>query len=242
MSTHRNSRSSTVAAIYLWCAISVTQSATPFTHAELSGETIEIRPQNLTFIIPRNWVRLYRDEGFKNLYVTREQLNSIREAGETEWDADYARILNATLPFEQCVAHAGGDGWGKDSRLYNDLQMRVYISTSSVVDVTKAILQKAVPVARLIAERTHAKQTTAAEGGLPIEIGKVVTDEKTIGEWHCATIAVPLWYNDYGGTGNVEFYVRAIGDKSITFVFMYASGSEQAAATISNIIRSFKYR
>jgi hypothetical protein len=32
--------------------------------------------------------------------------------GHGEWDSEYASFVNASLPFEDCAAHVGGEGWG----------------------------------------------------------------------------------------------------------------------------------
>ncbi len=229
-----------IALLLLCCVVSVAQSTRKVPHARLSNYTIELEPFNATFTIPQNWVELYHEEGFNNLYLTRDQLDKVREAGETEWDADYARIVDAVLAFEHCAVHAGGDGWGKDSRLYNDLQMRVYVGTWAVATIEKLIKEQAVPVAKEIAKQSREKQKLATEGGLPMELSEEVFEQKLVGKWRKSKIALPLWYHDYGGTGNIEFYVRSFTGETVTLVFMYASGASQAKS-IPEIVASFKH-
>jgi hypothetical protein len=42
------------------------------------------------------------------------------------------------------------------------------------------------------------------------------------GEWQRDTISYEVFYGDYGGRANVDFYSRAREGKTVVFVFMYA--------------------
>jgi hypothetical protein len=44
--------------------------------------------------------------------------------GHGEWDSEYASVVNASLPFEDCAAHVGGEGWGWQGLSFGDLQVR----------------------------------------------------------------------------------------------------------------------
>ncbi len=73
-----------------------------------------------------------------------------------------------------------------------------------------------------------------------MELSEEVFEQKLVGKWRKSKIALPLWYHDYGGTGNIEFYVRSFTGETVTLVFMYASGASQAKS-IPEIVASFKH-
>ena len=83
---------------------------------------IRLNPSGATFKIPESWLKWHA--GFKNnLHLTRAELDKVKTA-EGNWDKEYAHIANELLPFSQCVAHVGGEGWGRDAVSYADLQLR----------------------------------------------------------------------------------------------------------------------
>jgi hypothetical protein len=224
---------------WLCLAVSFASPATDLPYARLTGETIELMPWGMSFIIPQNWLDLYYKEHFNNLHLTREQLEKVRNADNAEWDGDYARIVNSVLPFENCAVHAGGDGWGKDGCSHSDVQMRVYVGNWSTPDVKKLIDENGFSIARMIADENRQKMKIAVKGGVPLEPTREVLKPEVVSEWHKFGIALPLWYDDYGGEGNVDFYIRLFGHDTVVLVFMYASGAGQAKF-IEPIVASFK--
>src|SRR4051794_10868901 len=81
--------------------------------ATRSGRTITLHPLNAKFVLPRAWISWYQSF-HNNLHLTPKELESVRD-GQGEWDTEYARVVNSVLPFRECVAHLGGEGWGKES-------------------------------------------------------------------------------------------------------------------------------
>jgi hypothetical protein len=53
------------------------------------------------------------------------------EIGAGEWDTEYAKVVNSAMGFQDCVAHVGGEGWGKDGSWFGDVQLRVYLTPIS---------------------------------------------------------------------------------------------------------------
>ena len=93
--------------------------------AVLRGRTIEIRPEGASFEIPQDWLD-WQAEFHNNIHLSPAELANVRIA-DSEWDTEYAEIVNALLPFGSCLAHLGDDGWGKSAASYGDVQMRAYL-------------------------------------------------------------------------------------------------------------------
>lgn len=223
--------------LFAFCSIASTAHSTELFFARLiANHTIELQPSKATFTIPQNWLELYHKDQFSNLHLSREQLEEARDAGNSEWDSAYAQIVDAVIPFVDCAFHGGGDGWGKRSGLYTDLQMRVYVVDRSLDVISKTIEEKGFSTAQGVARdsqrrRDAAKVQDAATGESLAQDG--------VDTWKRFRIAFPLFYDDYGGTANVEFYLRAFDDKTVVFVFMYSTGAYEAKE-IPSIIASFR--
>lgn len=219
------------------CAISTGHSEAPLPYARLVDHTIELEPSKATFAIPQNWFDLYHNEHWNNLHLTRKELERVKEADNAQWDAEYAKIVNAVLPFENCAVHAGGDGWGSESVTYGDVQMRVYVGKWSILEMKRLVKEKGFPVATAIAMKMPEEITKITP---PLRAEREVLKEEVIGEWQRLRIALPLRYDDYGGVGTVDFYVRIFRDETVVLVFMFASGAGQAVF-IPPIVSSFKH-
>jgi hypothetical protein len=61
----------------------------------------------------------------------REKELALVKIGAGEWDTEYARVVNSAMRFQDCVAHVGGEGWGKDGSSFGDVQLRVYLTPLS---------------------------------------------------------------------------------------------------------------
>lgn len=145
--------------------------------------------------------------------------------GHGEWDSEYASVVNASLPFEDCAAHVGGEGWGSQGVSFGDLQVRAYVTSLSEDEVLSRIKAKGFKVAQTIAER----QTGFAAGE------KASFSASTEQPWQHDKITYPLWYGDYGGTAPIDFYVRDTGHIRLVIVLM-GWGTEGEAASILNSV------
>ena len=185
--------------------------------ATRTADIVVLHPTNVSFRIPTSWLEW--DKKFhNNLHLTRSEIDHIR-TGSGEWDSEYSRVVNAALPIEDCAAHVGGEGWGQDGVSFGDLQMRAYVMDNSVTFVIGTIVNKAKPIANQIGENNATVAISEIEG------------------WKMVTLDYPLWYGDYGGTATVQFYVRAIGSKTLALVFMVAKGG-QGQSEIRPILES----
>ena len=187
----------------------------PRTHAERfsirQGRTIQLHPSGITFQVPQGWLE-WNSRFHDNLHLSREELEKV-PTGTGEWDSEYSLVVNAALPFEDCAAHVGGEGWGLKSGSYGDLQMRAYVTDLSVSELLERIQGPGF---------NKAEKIGRAEGQkLGSEAHISVSREK---DWQRATVSYPLWYYDYGGTAVIDFYVREAPPYRLVLVFMGGAG------------------
>jgi hypothetical protein len=188
--------------------------------AVLRGRTIEI-PRRASFEIPQEWLD-WQAEFHNAIHLSPDELAKVRVA-DSEWDTEYAEILNALLPFSSCVAHAGGEGWGKNAVSYGDVQMRVYI-----VDVSpKQIMRRMAKVGPAQAFR-YSK--------------KVSLSRSRFKKWQRVTLSYDLWYSDYGGTANVDVFSRVFGNQTFVLAFMYADSLQKPRGEVAQIVKSFTWK
>jgi hypothetical protein len=164
--------------------------------------------------VPQAWLD-WQGEFHNNFHLTRWQLHKVRR-GFSEWDSEYAQVTNAVLPFEMCAVHAGDDGWGFSGSSFIGLQMRVYVGDWIPADLRNKVGTDGLAVANRVAKNGRTAAGTQAE-------------------WQRDTISYEVFYGDYGGTANVDFYSRARAGKTVVFVFMYA---QEHADTIKHILES----
>jgi len=182
-------------------------------YATHEGRTIYLHPSGVNFQIPEDW-QSWNAEFHNNLHLTHRELTSVR-FGAGEWDYEYAEIVNSALPFRYCAAHIGGEGWGREAVSFRDLQMRVYITDSSSQEIFQGIGDRALATAKRMASNFGAPQV------------QFRTDQR--GPWRRAVVQYSLWCGDYGGTANVEFYVRPVSKWQLVMVFMGSNENEKDA-------------
>src|SRR3972149_6742452 len=102
-------------------------------HATREGRTIRLHPSGITLQIPQDWLE-WNAEVHNNLHLTHRELRKVRR-GHGEWDYEYARVVNAVLPFEHCAAHVGGEGWGWDAVSFGDVQLRAYVTSLTAQEI-----------------------------------------------------------------------------------------------------------
>jgi hypothetical protein len=158
-------------------------------------------------------VTWYSEHG-NNLHLSRDQLRRVEKPDSDEWDREFARIGNASLPFDRCAAHVGSEGWGDDACSYGDLQVRVYDLLDPPDDLEGRIVRAA----------------TAAAG---VDGAERSTEEA----WRRILIRYDRFHFDYGATAFVDFRLRRFHDRTIVFVFMYTDFPGGAAA-IPSILHS----
>ena len=112
-----------------------------------NGNLITLNPIGVSLKIPANWVVWYSRHA-NNLHLSRQQLAAVEFPKNDEWDTEFARVCNVSLPFDRCVAHLGSEGWGDDARSFSDLQVRVYDLMVGSKDLEKRIVKDASSVAK----------------------------------------------------------------------------------------------
>jgi hypothetical protein len=189
--------------------------------AALREGSIEFGPPKVAVTFPKRWLE-WQAEFHNNIHLSPEELAAVR-GGEGEWDKEYAEIVNALVPFGDCVAHAGGEGWGREAASYHDVQMRVYLLALCPKEVIGQIAKDGPRLAARFSK-------------------KVSLARSTFDEWQRATLRYDLWYSDYGGTANVDVFARAIGSQTVVLVFMYADSLQNPRREVAQIVKSFAWK
>lgn len=190
-------------------------------HAVLRARTIQLKPAGGSFQIPQQWLdwqAKYRD----NIHLSPAELTSVHVADD-EWDKEYAEIVNALLPFGSCVAHAGGEGWGKSAVSYGDVQMRAYIVEMNPQQIMERMAKEG---------PSQAFQYSK----------KVSLSRSEFKNWQRVTLSYDLWYSDYGGTANVDVFSRVFGTQTVALVFMYADSLRDPRGQVAKIVKSFQWK
>lgn len=175
-------------------------------YATRQDRTIYLHPSDVSFQIPQDWL-YWNTEFHNNLHLTHRELRKVR-FGAGEWDSEYDDVVNSALPFEDCAAHVGGEGWGREGVSFADLQLRAYVTDLSSEEILRRISGPAFAVAKKLST------------GIFYGPGQVQTDVREEGPWRRAVIRYSLFYGDYGGTANVEFYLRPVSKYQLVMVFM----------------------
>jgi hypothetical protein len=174
--------------------------------SRISGDRVTVEPSGESFRIPQEWLD-WDGKFHNNLHLSRSQLEGVRDA-TGEWDREYATVVNAVLPFDSCATHVGGDGWGRESDSFGDLQMRVYTGTFRAEAIRNAVLTSG----RATAERFFH----------PVRV-----DSEAIAGWEATKLEWRAWYYDYGAVAHVDVLVSDRTSRATVLVFMYSSGENR---------------
>jgi hypothetical protein len=177
------------------------------------GRTIRMEPSGATFQIPPDW---------ESVRIERAELREVR-SGKGEWKTEYAVITNAALPFSDCSVQAGRWDWRVST--FAGVTVRAYVTNRSAADIEKKIATKALSAAKALPSPT-------------IRNASLKKDQP--GQWHRSLIAYDVWYGDYGGRANVDFYTTENKGNTIVLVFMYVDMNNNLA-TAQQILKSFSW-
>jgi hypothetical protein len=91
--------------------------------------------------------------------------------------------------------------------LYFGVSLRAYVVDANATETETKISSRALAAAKRLPRATvrNASLTT--------------TRDK---QWDRMLVSYDVWYGDYGGRANVDFYVRQMERNTIVLVFMYA--------------------
>jgi hypothetical protein len=168
-------------------------------YATRQNRIIYLHPSDTSFQIPEDWL-YWNTEFHNNLHLTHRELKKVR-LGAGEWDTEYGDVVNSALPFEHCAAHAGGEGWGREGVSFGDLQLRAYVTDLNSAEILRRISGPAFDTAK--GYSSQAQLSSGQEG-----------------EWQRVVIQYDLFYGDYGGTANIEFYIKPVDQYQLVMVFM----------------------
>jgi len=170
-------------------------------YATREGATVTLHPSGLQFSVPENWLEWHLEFG-NNLHLTSSELNRVGH-GAGEWDDEFARVCNATFPFDRCAAHVGSSGWGEHGFSFGDVQVRVYDLQT--------------PLAAII---ENIEQLDLDELGRIID-GAIGMRQGDNDSWRRFVYWYNRFYYDYGATAYVDIRLKEFDERTIAFVFMY---------------------
>jgi hypothetical protein len=181
------------------------------------GRIFQMQPSGVSFELPKS--------PWNDWHLDRADLDKAKR-GKGEWYAEYARVANAALPFENCSVQAGTTFWNGAS--FAGVTVRGYSLDSSVGEAENRIASRALSAAKHLPRKTARNSTLT------------MSQER---QWDRLLIAYDVWYGDYGGRANVDFYVSEVKGKTIVLVFMYADcNNNNNALVVQQILESFSSR
>lgn len=156
-------------------------------------------------------------------YLSRVELERVRNPQGDEWDRSYSAVLNAALPFESCSVHVGTEPFGP-GRAFSDLQMRAYFVDGS----SKPVLAK------------------IASSGLAQTFGNFrnikATAPQAVKTWTLVSITATLQFADYGAPAKIDFYVKEFDQQTVIMVFMSSPNPRWPwEMSITDIVDSFTW-
>lgn len=133
-------------------------------------------------------------------------------------------VVNGALPFEACSVQVGTYLWNAPT--FEGVTVRGYSPGSTANETEKHIASRALSMAQ------HLSRKTVRDVSLTRSHQK---------QWDRLLITYNVWYGDYGGRANVDFYVTEADGKTVVLVFMYADIKDNGSV-VQQIIESFSAR
>ncbi len=171
----------------------------------VSGRQVHILPTGERFLIPSLWVD-WHNKFQNNFHLSRAEIYATQNA-IGEWDSEYSKVVNSVLPIADCIGQLGGEGWGWNGVSYGDVQLKIFNSKLNPTELQTLCSTKALSVAKSFSNNA-------------------TFQTKTVNTWQQSVIQFDLWFQDYGGTATVEFWIQPTQTGSLIFVFLHANGLE----------------
>lgn len=190
-------------------------------YSVLEENTIRIHPYGASFKIPRAWLEPTPSPPIeahsKNIFLSWDDLNEVEGIDREPHgsDSESADVINAVLPFADCVAHVGDRGWG--NYFWPDLQSRVYITSLSPEQIRLRLNSSGLRTAHEDFESVSLS-STSFEG------------------WEKHTfdiIDAPEW-SDFILGKRIDFYMKQINDRSVVFVFVHTDPFQDETSMLLN--------
>jgi len=236
--------------------------------ALLRGRVVILKASRIAFRIPQAWLDHYDSppkypgEDLRelvtdpadldrywspknNLHFTRQELDQVKSGEGNEWHETFAKVVNDLLPFEKCVFHGGGEGWGPQGHSLAEVQMGIYLGRWDLVEIQKLVGERGLPAVRKmsqVAASTLRSNMAQLKGFADMTGGfspGASWDRTTTAGWQVDSLTFPMWFYDYGATAVVDFYVRKYPEGTVVLVFMYTTARSQKAQ-IQELVNSFR--
>ncbi len=189
-------------------------------YSTLNGTTVHIHPHGASFQIPEAWLtqRPLPDTNIKNLFLSWADLNEVNQIDRKPYgfDTEDAEVINAVLPFEDCVAHVGDRGWG--NYLWNDLQARVYITQLTPEKIVR----------RLETDGLRTAQSNFEDASFEASEYK---------EWTKFSFQILDAPTHFMLNKRLAFFLRRENDATVLLVFLHADPFEEDIALLLNSFR-----
>jgi len=220
--------------LFVWLASSAvlvsSSPQTPTPSASMDQGKVTLHPSSATFQIPDEVFTDRRTPNFTR-YLTRADLERIKSVDPPNWDAPYSRILNAALPFTACVAHVGGEPWGVGSKMFGDLQIRVYVIDGPAGPVRERVDRDGM---------AEAATVFPAAARLP---APALTTPPTGNAWSLSRISYLRNGGDFAAGVNLDFYIREFGPQTVVIFMHYppATRLQTWDPIVAKIVDSFTW-
>jgi len=186
------------------------------------GDLVTLHVNGLQLKVPSEWEK--RDQSKeKCIYLTPQELSEVRDS-TSEWNKEYAHLLNTVLPYDNCIAQLGEESWDQGVS-FRDLQMRIYVLKNSPQEISSWIESRGLRTAKELTRQTITRLKSSRAKGFVGEISKnlssVLWNGKR-GRWQRFKVSYFVPYEDDGGKANVDFRLSSLGNKTVVLAFMYA--------------------
>lgn len=189
-------------------------------YSTLIGSTVHIQPYGASFEIPEAWLtqRPAPDKNVKNLFLSWADLNEVNQLDRelNGFDTEDAEVINAVLPFEDCVAHVGDRGWS--NALWTDLQARIYITQLTPEEI----------VQRLETDGIRIAQSNFEDASLESDKYK---------DWNKYAFKILDAPTHFMLFKRLAFFLRRENDATVVFVFLHADPFDEEIALLLNSFR-----
>lgn len=183
------------------------------------------------------------------------RLEALRGCRCGEWDPEFAQVVDAALPFDRLALQIGSEPFcGGDA--FSDAHIRVYVLDGAVDELGRSIAAGgAAAIAGLAPGNPPSIRHRGPDGRWVEEVldagGPDPRDPRWIGEvpaeWTKVELSYPRYYHDYGGTAQIDVFLRRFGDATIAIAVMHTGslvhyGDDVKIDHVAAILRSVRRR
>lgn len=206
--------------------------------ARVEAGRLVVEPVGVSFEIPQGWLsRVTTSAGptcdlkgpqARSVNVDRVGLQSVTGPSSHYGDQYYSAFADSIFAVSELVAHLGALGWRDCDNTNSDLQMRVYVTERSSLDI-----QRRLPNIQLSPFPGYSKPILAAA--------------RDSAEWHIEQANWSFNCGDCIGFERFEMYSTRVGLRTVSLVFMYTpmhwhetETTAQRLVDVRSILQSFR--